>query len=150
MNYSIKTVFLAVFFASTVAYADTLPRIAYGSIMTDANGKRYVDLNEGQYSVSKKQPLCWVTENVFSDKSDVAITENFLSPPHTKFQKTNVWSTSNDNETEHTVFYSQNNNGSGQYYVCWSFNQEDPEGKYQIQVKIDNIVFPPYQFNLKH
>lgn len=96
---------------------------------------------------SKQQRLCWRAVNIpFQPKN--AVTEIFTSPRKSNFADPTVSVVSSKDGKKHTVtsYISTINN---EYIArCWGFDNKDPIGKYTLEVNVNDIHFPPANFEI--
>ncbi|MDH2925486.1 hypothetical protein EV693_10524 [Nicoletella semolina] len=122
------------------------PKLRFGVFEVKEKGSRLLESN--QFSVSNKEhKLCWAAFDMPFDVSNTVI-EVFYSPKKAKFIDTiQQVSTSEDGKT-HTVT-SKLPSQQGKFIErCWTFDKNDPLGKYSVDIQVNDIIFPTQYFEV--
>ncbi|OOF70314.1 hypothetical protein [Rodentibacter caecimuris] len=93
------------------------------------------------------QKLCWVGKGDFPEK--VEVTEILTSPEKISVEVEEGISKTSNNGKTHTLTSTVNSIKDQKAVTrCWTFEQNDPKGKYTIQVKAHNIQYKEAVFEV--
>lgn len=120
---------------------EAAPKMNFG--VFDTSSKVPSKLATNIYSVSKSKDLqvCWAAFDMPLQENNQAV-EVFNTPAASKFVEKNGLVTSSSDNKQHTVTTQVKRTNNEFVTKCWSFDNTDPLGKYTIDVKVNNIVFP--------
>lgn len=149
-----KTLIAALGLFSLVAQANTniqpagekQPKLALA--IYDSSSKVPAKVEGLKYSVSKKNwQLCWTAFDMpFTANNKV--TELFKSPAPAVFKSSTGSSVRSKDGKEHRVEYFTPSQNGELIQRCWTFDKNDPLGKYSLTLDINDVSYPPVSFEL--
>lgn len=127
--------------------APALPEI-FVSVF-DASQNPFTDTNTTTLSRSaENRRLCWVANGKFNKSVNLVETFNAPAAQTMMVSEHSRVSTSNNGKTN-TIRGTEESYNDGKYlFKCWSFDKNDPVGKYTLQIKADKKTFPPLSFKV--
>lgn len=101
-----------------------------------------------KYSINNKNhQLCWVAFSMpFQLKN--AVSEVFVSPSNTVFSVPSASVMTSEDGKTHTIKEDLPAINNEFLTRCWRFDETDPQGKYILQVQINDIHFEPQSFEV--
>lgn len=104
-------------------------------------------LNSLQLSRSAKDlSLCWQVVNI-PVASAMNIEETFIAPKRSVMVDTHSQVISSSDGRTHRILSTQHSS-NGIAEKCWNFDKTDPTGKYQLNVKVNDVEFKDLSFEI--
>lgn len=114
----------------------------------DVSGKVEKQIKGTTLSIEKKQnKLCWVSINV-PIKPQTLLAEAFYAPDKFKLIAPGTKIDSSADQKNHTVVSQITNMNNQNFSRCWSFDKNDPIGKYQMEIQINDHIFKGLDFEI--
>ncbi|OOF58622.1 hypothetical protein [Rodentibacter myodis] len=114
----------------------------------DASKGLLTDLNTTQ--VSRSNPnlqLCWAVQGSFSKK--VNVIETMKAPEKQTIVAKGAKVSSSDGRKTNVIQTSLESANQGKIVGnCWRFDEQDPIGKYTLQVQVMNKFYKPMSFSV--
>ncbi len=126
-------------------YADGKPAITLRIV--DAKGQVPIFITGNQLSLSQEHKLCWATVNMRFD-TKVHVVEEFHTPEKMSFAAPDTQvATSPDGKNHLLTTLLDSTNGE---YVsrCWAFDNNDPIGKYKVDIQVNDYFFKGLEFEV--
>lgn len=115
----------------------------------DSSSKIAHPLKTTTYSVknTKTHQLCWTAVNV-PFKASNEVIESFVAPAESTFMAKEGSVISSKDKTKHEITYRKPSTNNEFIGNCWKFDDSDPKGKYSLQVRVNDILFPVQNFEV--
>lgn len=131
---------------TTPVSTESYPKLKLAVYDFSNNVRREVEGRK--YSIKNKHhQLCWVAFNMplqFKNK----VTERFVSPGRLNFMDQSVQSNSSEDGKTHIVSSTLESLNNEYVARCWAFDEKDPKGKYTLEVNLNEVSFPPQEFEI--
>lgn len=85
--------------------------------------------------------LCWKVEGLTPD-TPYNVSEHILSPSFATFADKEARNGRSPDGLYHRILKTTSSSGHGDLQKCWRFDKTDPNGEYQIQLAINDLIFP--------
>lgn len=153
------TLATSLFAMSNIAFAEEKPvqssiqSSAKPPMMTlyvlDSSSKVARPLQTTTYSVKNTQihKLCWTAVNI-PFKASNEVVETFVAPAKSTFMAKEGSVISSEDKTKHEITYRKPSSNNESISNCWQFDNSDPKGKYTLQIRVNNILFPTQTFEV--
>ncbi|KMK51664.1 hypothetical protein RO21_04765 [[Actinobacillus] muris] len=138
----------SVFASSEPQVSQTIPQNApvlrFGVVDTSNKIAQEVGLT---YSIANKHhELCWTAFNLPFQMQN-KVVEVFISPKAAQFTSAGATVAYSKDKKTHTITTMMPNRQET-VGKCWRFDKNDPLGKYKVDIRVDDIIFPTQTFEL--
>lgn len=100
--------------------------------------------------VGKQQLFCWIVHNL-PMQPHYLVTEIMHSPEKLKVSAQDARITTINGGKTNIINAARALNYNGNFIEhCWGFEESDPQGQYNLEIKVGDINLPMQQFELKH
>lgn len=124
--------------------AQNAPMIRFGVLDTRNQIAQDAGLT---YSISNPHhELCWSAFNLPFQMQN-KVVEVFVSPKAAQFKSAGSTVERSKDKKTHTISTFVPNRQAS-INKCWRFDKQDPLGKYKVDIRINDIVFPTQTFEL--
>lgn len=131
----------------STAFAETTKQPMSILQVEDVSTKVPKLVNGLKLSLSKPHRLCWYATNIPFQISNTVI-EVFEAPEATSFTSPIGNSVASEDKKTFTITTLMKNPNTDYLMQCWTFQENEPKGKYRFQLRVNDIQFPPQAFEL--
>lgn len=123
------------------------PKLSFGVFARQSNDT-VVPANTNYLSRSNpNHRLCWIAfDSIFPNQ--VEVEEQITAPTKSNFSGPNSRVVSSPDGLNHTILTTLSSLNNEMVERCWKFDTADPIGRYEITIKVGEIIYPTQSFEI--